>query len=400
MPERDPFEADLADALRRTGDTFTPDAADLVEGGARRGRTRRLRQRYTLAGGLAGVAALGAGIALLGSPGTAAPDVGTSSTLTTAEPSATPVPALTEVLKRLLPKGTFTSAADGPDGTNTAGVFDDGHGAAALSVSVGRGGADEAGCPDPVMRPYDHCSTELLADGSKVTLFQGYEYPDRREDTKLWYANLVTPDGSFVTVLEWNSPVEKGGEVTRPNPPLSPDQLTKLVAARDLRALADGAPVPATSPAAPPASAVNVGRTFVGLLPKRLTVVANSPEDGDQFAYAVVDDGKGRSYVQINVQPGMGDVKDDLFGSGSEELADGTLVAVHKGPGEKGGSGVVMWTVDTLRADGFRVVVSAFNAASQQTSATRTAPALSVGELRAIALSPKWRPQGGSSAGR
>ncbi|MFF0624136.1 hypothetical protein [Streptomyces sp. NPDC004296] len=115
--------------------------------------------------------------------------------------------------------------------------------------------------------------------------------------------------------------------------------------------------------------------------------------DGDtSFGYAVVDDGRGRSLVQVNVQPDMRDVAGDLFGSGARTLPDGTRIAVHQGPGEKGGDGVVMWTVDTMRTDGRRVVVSAFNAETQQSAATRTAPALTVEQMRKIALDPKWWP--------
>lgn len=49
-----------------------------------------------------------------------------------------------------------------------------------------------------------------------------------------------------------------------------------------------------------------------------------------------------------------------------------------------------MWTVDTLRTDGFRVVVSAFNAGTQRAAPTRPTPALTREQLREIALSPKW----------
>ncbi|GAV41808.1 hypothetical protein [Streptomyces acidiscabies] len=392
MPEYDPFERHLAETLRETGDTFTTDRTELVEGGARRGRTRRLRQRFAVIGGsVAGVAALGVGGALLTSPGDTPQDVGTGTTAASTPASNPASPDITEILKKLLPKGTFTVGQN--SGSTVSGVFDDGKGAAALSLSVGPAssrGTD--GCPDPVLVPNDACTTQRLADGSQVTVFQGYEYPDRREETKVWYADLTTPDGTHVNVTEWNSPAEKGEKITRPNPPLSPAQLTKLVSSAELRALTAGSTPGTPAPSTPPAQTGTVGKTLTSLLPKHLKVVTKSPDNDPEFAYVVVDDGKGKSYVQINVQPNMADVKDDLFGSGAETLPDGTLVATHQGPGEKGGSGVVMWTVDTLRTDGFRVVISAFNAATQQTPATRTTPALSIKELRTIALSPKWRP--------
>ena len=46
--------------------------------------------------------------------------------------------------------------------------------------------------------------------------------------------------------------------------------------------------------------------------------------------------------------------------------------------------------MDTLRTDGRRVVVSAFNSGAQETPATRQTPALTMRQLRAIALSPAW----------
>ena len=230
-------------------------------------------------------------------------------------------------------------------------------------------------------------------------MVKGYEYPDRRVETKLWTANLITPDGHQVSVSEWNAAAEKDAPITRDEPPLSAEQLTTLAAAQDWRGIADALPDDPTrsrTPSQEPSLAQGDGRTIrqtlASLIPKGLKVVARGSDDGDdQFTYVVVDDGKGRSLVQINVQPGMGDVAGDLFGSGSETLSDGTRVAERQEPGEKGGAGVVMWTVDTLRTDGLRVVVSAFNSGSQQTAATRTAPALTMKQLRAIALSPKWR---------
>lgn len=108
----------------------------------------------------------------------------------------------------------------------------------------------------------------------------------------------------------------------------------------------------------------------------------------------VLDDGKGQSLVQINVQPGMADVADALFGADAETLPDGTKVATRQEPGEKGGEGVVMWTVDTLRTDGLRVVISAFNSGAQHTAATRDTPALTMAQLKEIATSEKWKTLG------
>jgi hypothetical protein len=284
-------------------------------------------------------------------------------------------------------------------------VFDDGKGAAAVSVSLDRvePGSDQARqtteCPGKPYAHYDACSTSRLPDGSVVMVLQGYEYPDRRVDTKWWDAELVTPQGHHVGVSEWNAAAEKDSPVTRPRPPLSPAQLLHLAAATAWRDAIDAIPAApdrsttkptGTAPSASePAAAVPVAPTLKSLLPKGLTV-SDASGDDTGFGYVVVDDGKGKSLVQVNVQTGMGDVAGELFGSGAETLSDGTMVAVRQGAGEKGGAGVVMWTVDTLRTDGSRVVISAFNSGAQDTAATRKTPALSIGQLRTIALSPRW----------
>ncbi|WP_319153325.1 hypothetical protein [Streptomyces sp. NE06-03C] len=49
-----------------------------------------------------------------------------------------------------------------------------------------------------------------------------------------------------------------------------------------------------------------------------------------------------------------------------------------------------MWTADSMRPDGMRVVVSAFNSGEQSSAATRTAPALTLDQLTALVVSPEW----------
>ncbi|MGW7424872.1 hypothetical protein ACWGJB_33390 [Streptomyces sp. NPDC054813] len=409
----DAFEGRLSALLHDAGDTFDTDRGALAAAGTARGRRLRLRRRATVLGGAAGVALAGVGGALLvpwgGSSSVRPPaSVGTA-------PHVTPSPAghaatsdeMIRTLEKLLPKGEFSKAEGrGVDkgqplvAPYAQLVYDDGHGAAAISVAVNRvapGGYDArqaVRCPDKVYIPYDSCATSHLPDASVVTVLKGYEYPDRRVDTKLWTANLVTPDGHHVTVSEWNAAAEKDAPISREQPPLSAAQLKVLAGAKDWRGVVDAIPEDPRQTQEPPIAQGDGGKairqTLASLIPKGLKVVAHGADDDSQFTYLVVDDGKGRSLVQINVQPDMSDVEGDLFGAGSETLPDGTKVAERQGPGEKGGDGVVMWTVDTMRTDGFRVVVSAFNSGSQQTAATRKAPALTMKQLRAIALSPTW----------
>ncbi|MET7455010.1 hypothetical protein ABZT03_24570 [Streptomyces sp. NPDC005574] len=403
----DSFEARLTDALHRTGGSFDTDRPALVTAGAVRGRRLAHRRRAAFVGGAAGVALAGVGGALLvpwggGRPG--APDsVGGASP---SARSSTPAAAVTgqeliDTLKGLLPEGKVTDTQ--ARGTETgqgyvSAVFDDGRGKAALSVGLDRvePGSEQAGqwgtCPDKALVPQDGCERRVLSDGSVLVILKGYEYPDRRVDTKRWSADLVTPAGQHVSVNEWNAAAEKDAAVSRPFPPLDADRLERLAAAAAWRRAVDTIP---RTPAAPTAGAdgqdavsgARVLATLVALLPENVKVVSRHGE-GD-YAYVVVDDGKGRSFVQVNAQRNMGDEAGDLF-AGAEKLADGTLVAEHQGPGDKGVEGGVMWTVDSLRPDGFRIVVSAFNAGTQHEAPTRAKPALTMKQLRAVALGDRW----------
>ncbi|MFG2899604.1 hypothetical protein ACGFZH_21295 [Streptomyces zaomyceticus] len=428
-PQHEGFEEELGAVLRRTGDGFaTDDRRELVAGGLRRGRSRLLRRRLAVTGGALALAAVGIGGAygssLLpagGGPekvsvaGPKAPEQ-TRGTSAEAEAEAAaearankrgeariPVKKLAAVLKANTPAGTWE--IDNPDGKGQSvlGVYDDGKGKAAVSVGLYRAGAggesgeDQVTCPSKTAVPYDACTMEQLAGGARLMVLQGYEYPDKREETKQWRAVLLTKDGFLIDAMEYNAAAEKGAEISRENPPFSPAQLKALVTADGWRPLLKQIPsLPRPeksdsgrqSPAAPGAEATQA--TLRSLLPKGLTFGDRGGQPG--YAFVVVDDGKGKSLVQINVQTNMGDIAGDVFGSGDvTTLPDGRLVKLTQQPGEKGGSGVVWWSADTLATDGFRVVVSAFNTGAQHEDATRAEPVLTMEQLKAIALSPKWR---------
>lgn len=411
---QEPFEDRLGAALRDAGDGFEADRASLVTAGRVRGRRALLRRRTAVVGGVAGVALAGVGGALVlpgddpaGPDRSTAASAGTPNGKATAAATAFSGDGLLRELKGLLPRGTYgEESARGSDhqlGPAAQLVYDDGAGAAAIAMGFARvepGSArvrELTACPDHNVTPYDDCSSDRLPDGSLLKLYQGYEYPDLRVDTKLWTADLVTAEGQHVSVSEWNSPAEKGAPVSRDEPPLSTERLRELVTAGVWREVVDAipkSPKPSRSTAPrterPEVSGKSVGDTLAALLPGTLDVVAHGGQESE-YAYVVLDDGRGRSLVQINVQYGMADVAGQLYADG-ETLPDGTRVATRQGPGEKAGSGVVMWTVDTLRPGpaGFRVVISAFNTGDQNKDATRDAPALTMEQLRQIALSEDW----------
>ncbi len=293
---------------------------------------------------------------------------------------------------------------DSKQGPYVYAVFDDGKGASALSVTLGRvePGSGQArqttDCPDSAFVPYDDCARSTLPGGTVLRILKGYEYPDRRVDTKLWTADLVTSDGKRVTVSEWNAAAEKDAPISRPEPPLSGSQLKTFVTdpawlkAVDAIPEADEVETPPASSQTPGVESGTIVSTLTGLLPQGLDVVGKSG-DGTEYGYVVVDDGKGKSFVQINVQPNMKDLEDELFGpgSGAVTMPDGVKVVVREGPGDDKGRGLVMRTADAIWPDGLRVVVSAFNSASQITGPTRTNPALTLDQLKTIATDSKWQ---------
>ncbi|MFJ3904551.1 hypothetical protein [Streptomyces sp. NPDC090025] len=426
-PSPDPFEDELSAVLRSTGDTFgAEDPRELATGGLVRGRRRLARRRTGVIGGALALALIGVGGAyggtLLGGQGdgTGSGDR-TGREASVAGPKPVPHPAdamisvsaMADVLKANTPAGTWQIDDSGGIGSGISAVYDDGKGKAAVTVGLSRAerGPDSNAqslvtCPDKVLVPYDDCTTEQVR-GGRLMIFQGYEYPDRRVDTKNWRAVLLTRDGFLIDVSEYNAPTEKDSAVSRPNPPFSPAQLKTLVTAPGWGPLLGQLPVPlpaggkpsssasADVPGAPKftdPSAARIHAAVRELLPKgrNLKVVAKGGDRG--YAYVVVDDGKGRSLIEINVQGNMDDVRGDLFSSPDVVTQpDGTVVMTQKRDGEKGGAGVVWWTADTMGPDGFRVVVSAFNAGTQHQAATRSEPALTTEQLKDIALSPKWR---------
>ncbi|MFF3675182.1 hypothetical protein ACFYYS_14460 [Streptomyces sp. NPDC002120] len=415
-----PFEDELGVALRRAGDGFTADRDALAEAGEQRGRRLLVRRRVAVAGGsvlaLALIAAAGAysGGLLDGKAGATTVYVAAPPTPTgddkgsRAGSGSVTAEQMIANLRALLPGGQLT----GPVGRGSddqvpavSGVYDDGKGKAAVSLSLSRvdpyGSQARAGseCGDKNLEQYDFCRTEQLADGSTVMLHKGYEYTDRREDTKLWRAVRVTPQGFMVEANEWNAPAEKGAAVSRSNPPLPIDQLKSLVTSELwYPALKD---LPAAEPEARPESEAATGspaalrdRQAVEALEDllaglRIRIPVASKGGEGHYGYVVLDDGKGKSLLQLNVSEDRDSGHSGFTGPNLPPLADGTLVRVTQGPGEKG-KGVTEWKVDTIRTDGLRVTVSAFNTADQNGTATREEPALTLDRLKELALAPGW----------
>lgn len=125
--------------------------------------------------------------------------------------------------------------------------------------------------------------------------------------------------------------------------------------------------------------------TLLALLPNGLQPSGGDGQQG--YVHLALNDGKGASLVQVNVQQwsrGM-----ELPGSVTT-LPDGTELVLDP-HADAGGTGVLEWSADVLRPDGTRVVVSATDSSRPSGGVDRTAPALTMDQLQAIALSPRWQ---------
>ncbi|NNN36713.1 hypothetical protein HLK59_41460 [Streptomyces sp. S3(2020)] len=400
----DPFEDRVATELRDAGGQFDADPHALTTAGLARGRRLRLRRRAAVVGGAASLALVGVGGALLLPGGGTDPDPSSVASKPSASTTVPPVSGqeLISTLKEQLGYGKFSQetgrgTADSPYAWL---VWDDGDGGSVVSVNLERvePGSENARqwteCPDKTFVPYDRCTTGRLDNGSVLKILQGYEYPDKREPTKMWTADLVTPTGQHVSVTEWNAEAEKGSPVTREEPPLDAAELKKLVTAPAWLKAVDAIPRDkrTATPAAPQeTAATDIRKTLVDVLPDGLTPVSRGGDESG-WGYVVVDDGEGRSLVEINVQPNMGDLLGESLFEGAEEVGDGTVLVTRVDAGDKDVPGAVRWTVDTVRINGLRVVVSALNAGGPHDAPSRDKPALTMEQLKKIALSSAWGP--------
>ncbi|MGW2842365.1 hypothetical protein ACWCWD_31810 [Streptomyces sp. NPDC001493] len=432
-----PFEDDLSGELRRAGDSFEiPDRTALLDGAVEIGRrgVRRRRAAAVTGGALAlALVALGGGLAT-GLVGGAGPTADLASGTHSVSPGAgarsgVSGSEMVETLAALLPGGKVSEGSgigtgeleDGAAASASV-LYDDGDGPVTVTASLyptpqyvqarGAEGAcvNEAGAlrdmPEGVALTHDAVGGPALTarSGGKASAAEcptavGAAAP---EDELVGYRfRGLAVGGVTVDVRAYSGVLDAGVMGVRSTPPLDQGKLAALgqsakwqplvqrmevvVAAQEKRQ--EASPTPSR---APELDYSLLMPTLLKLLPKDVTVVRQQQDGDGEYAEVVVDDGQGQSLLGINVQRDMRDVAGDLYGS-AETLPGGALLAVRQTPGEKGGQGIVQWTVDLMYPDGMRVVVMAFNADRQDGTATRTDPALSIAELKALVTSPKWR---------
>lgn len=417
----DEFDQLFPGALQAAGDLFPGPPPGLVERGVSRGRRmRRARVARTSAVAVS-LALIAAGGAVAGShvfrgatAQTASSPTPPAKTSASAGPSAAAGVSsqwMISTLEGLLPPGgTFTEASgrgtepqlSGSVAAYASVVYHSQGGISGIDVSLSRFAAgtsvtstDYSSCPSTIESPYSVCGTQTLPDGSLLVVDKGFTRPQYDTGQRSWSVVLIRTDGAMIQATEFGGGAEKG--TTSPvDPVLSTDQLTAIARSASWQPALALIKPPARATASPPGvmAQAEVMSTLTSLLPRGLTLSNRSGQDG--FAELVVDDGHGRTAVELNVQhlAGLSMTCPSPATQGSTcsatTLPDGTREVVDQGPSDSGDAAVTQWTVDTLRPTGLRVVVFEFDSASASGPVTRAAPALTIAQLQQIATSALW----------
>ncbi|WP_053761085.1 MULTISPECIES: hypothetical protein [Streptomyces] len=338
--------------------------------------------------------------------GLAAAGIGAVALVDRQPAQATQVPGdrMAELLKDTLPPGA-TRQARGTGTRSETGAsaeiqYDEGRGFGRVALSVGRlpGPVSEVGCLVLAHYPYEQCTDTTLADGSRLVMSKGYEVPTDPTSPRRWYAEMTTRDGEQVHAVAWSPEKGTAADGTRIDPPLSVGQLTDIVTAQAWKAVIEvlpGSPPPAREPAngrvTPVLEKARIQSTLKNLLP---TSLRTARESGSPKGYAslTVDDGKGESLIEVTVQRWKPDsVEMRKAFANAATRPDGSRFVTRKTPSPSGNKGEFQWEADILHPDGLRIHVGTLNTAAFGLPVNRPAPALTTGQLAAIALADDWK---------
>ncbi|MFC6083995.1 hypothetical protein [Sphaerisporangium aureirubrum] len=283
-------------------------------------------------------------------------------------------------------QGQGLSAEPGPAPSAQV-LFEAGGSAAKVAVKLNRWPVpvpvQYAQCPDSAYHPYSRCSQTFLPGGARLVLDRSPSDEDDPAGGELLSALLTYRDGKQVLVSE-------AGRATLP---LTHEQLAAVATSPLWHPVLAAMPAPPARPrtgSVARLTAPQISRIIERLLPEG--VRAGQPGGADGFGHITVDDGRGKSLLAVNVQQWKpGDAAMTQVFQNAVTLPDGTHVSVRQGPAPRGGPGTIEWTVDTIGTDGLRVVISALNASAYRLPSGRSTPALSLEQLRRIALDPAWR---------
>ncbi|WP_405934592.1 hypothetical protein OG495_18535 [Streptomyces longwoodensis] len=416
------FEDEVGRALRLTAGAYSTEQRLLAERALARGRRRVARRRIAVAGGSAMAAALVAvaGVQVGGSGdggGRGNPAATSGSDHDYRRFSVT-----REEIQNILSNGMGqagvaiaypelkAAGSSGPDRPATASFdFGDGWGRARVTLSVRRVDPARSGlkklitCPPRAGSPYEECTTQ--SDNRAV---KGYTEAGKAGGVKKWAVTMLSPHGYVIDVATYNLPspslspspssaiAHPGVRVTpgatarshEPAPPLSRNPRMNPGKLRYLAMFVDasftGAGKPNSFGTVTPGSRPEPGDilpVLKSLLPKRLHIYSEGGTGADGHV-VVVDPKKGyTTYIQAERSAG-----DTEFWS--QTLSDGTKVGTRRTAGEQ--PGVIELRADALRVNGLWMSLTAYNAPSPTSKKRGAEPAVTLDELKAMAVSRTW----------
>ncbi|WP_326651634.1 hypothetical protein [Streptomyces sp. NBC_01750] len=391
-----PFEDELGDALRRTGEAFRPAGGSaLVDGGLARGRRRLARRRVSAVAGSALTVAVVASTALY---------LGGSFGGDTADRAADPVPpagsghfkVTADEMKNILqngmeragigvvrPKLQGNGSSDPAKAATSSIVFEDGWGGAAVALSVRRVEPGDPKlkklitCPPQKGSPYEECTTQ---PGNRAV--KGYTDAGKAGGIKKWAVTMVSSNGYLIELATNNVKGENGESPGGRNPRMAPGKLRHLALFVEGSFTTAGEPNPFGD--VKPGSRAEPGDMLPilkSLLPKRLKVYSEGATGADGRVVVVDENTGDRTYIEA-VRTAGGEAV------WTETRPDGLKLAAV----EKAGAhpGVLHRQVDTFRPNGLTIQVSAYNAPTPNSLKSGKKPLITMAELKAIATDPVW----------
>jgi hypothetical protein len=411
----------LPELMRRATENLEPESTDLVERGMARGLTLRRRRTalFTVTGATAVLAT--AGVIVGGSqlfakdaPPPAASTTTKQSTSNVVAKPVTPKETVATLIK-LLPQGfkvSKTQSWDDGGGYQAELLINDGKGLSLLGVAVRPAGMTDGKCDGGRYG----ATCEPRADGSILTAMKDQpEYgPDNNPGGIVYNHVFVVRKGTeSISLINYNGTAEKQTVKTRPKPALTVAQLTAIADSNLWRFPPKPKPQPSgpdkpnpTSPGAskPPVPVQQTLQTLRAVLPNGLQVTQPQTRGGTPHDYnaasVLVDDGKGKSYVEAFVTYQVPTVKKcGVEGAPNHcrVLPGGGVAGWDKNSPEYSDArqdkeGVLANTAVIHYADGRYISITSYNAVEEKGSKhTRPKPAISVEKLLEMAGNKAWK---------
>ncbi|NUP33421.1 MAG: hypothetical protein HOU01_17170, partial [Streptomycetaceae bacterium] len=309
---------------------------------------------------------------------------------------------LVAMLRSVLPQGGTATAGLGrgtqqdPKAYYAGGwaelLYATGEGATLVRVSLTKA-IGPGGCPSTQAEPSMTCEAAPRPGGTLITMRSALSGPAARNGGHV-SAEFIRPDGSSVVVAAAASGNDQDGK-SAPKLVVSAEQVAAM--AQDPVWQPAAAYVAQSTPADGSTRGLAADASaMLQLLRSRLPQTLTTTEEYRQPGYVALqlDDGKGRSFLGVNVREGQ-------FGSADLKCAphaiwctpsmrpDGTRLNVMEIPNDKAGTCRVR-LAEAQRADGLIVSLRLVDSSAESLSPTRSSPILTPEQLRDLAADPAW----------